>query len=181
MAQWRHDEERMPGESGPERDGFPPTAGKAQTKSGLSGLRRRHRFGACRKTPLTPCKSDWRRRAAPPSVVAEGGYTNMCFYETNPFANVAFYVELSERMEVTRLQRVFANGFVFRESAILWNSEDYAFFPPRTLAMMASTENAPGPKTSTMIAVSMNKNSSAVTKASGLVKMFLILSGSAVK
>ena len=35
--------------------------------------------------------------------------------ETNPFANVAFYVEDFERKRVSVCRAIFANGFVFPE------------------------------------------------------------------
>src|ERR1039457_4445081 len=57
----------------------------------------------------------------------------------------------------------------------------YFFFSQHIRAITASTENAPGPKIRTITQVNRNKNGAAVTNASGLEKMPLILSGSAVK
>ena len=57
----------------------------------------------------------------------------------------------------------------------------YFFFSPQILAIIASNENMPGPKIQIMTAAKRNRNGAAVTKASGLLKIPLTLSESAVR
>jgi hypothetical protein len=68
-----------------------------------------------------------------------------------------------------------------REMQIEMQRQFLALLLPRILAIIASTEKIPGPKSRTIIAVSMNRNGAAVTNASGLSKMCWTLSESAVR